>query len=161
MRTNNFKYFGILVIVFLISANIAWLNPTGNDPENPRLYKTHNKIPLFWQYNLDSGIEILTAAYFPKIFEINTTRIDRPTYPAVANSLGKLVSVLLKPFITLNNLERAGIGYIILKILIYSLSLILLKKFLTQYFDEKTTYLAIFFIYVNYHSIFYFTTFHT
>ena len=36
-----------------------------------------------------------------------------------------------------------------------------MKKFLTQYFDEKTTYLAIFFIYVNYHSIFYFTTFHT
>ena len=161
MRTNNFKYFGILVLVFLISANIAWLNPTGNDPENPRLYKTHNKIPLFWQYNLDSGIEILTAAYFPKIFEINTTRIDRPTYPAVANSLGKLVSVVLKPLITLNNLERAGIGYIILKILIYSLSLILLKKFLSQYFDEKIIYLAIFFIYVNYHSIFYFTTFHT
>ena len=57
MKTKNFKYLLLLVLVFLISANIAWLNPTNNDPEKPRLYKTHNKIPLFWQYNLDSVLK--------------------------------------------------------------------------------------------------------
>ena len=122
-ENKNFKYLLLLVLVFLISANIAWLNPTNNDPEKPRLYKTHNKIPLFWQYNLDSGVEILTAAYFPKIYEVNKTRIDRPTYPALANFFGKITSLTLKPFINLNKLERAGIGYIILKVIIYSLSL--------------------------------------
>ena len=60
MKSKNLKYFYILLVAFVISANIAWLNPTPNDPEKPRLYKTHNKIPLFWQYNLDAGIEILT-----------------------------------------------------------------------------------------------------
>jgi hypothetical protein len=137
------------------------LNPQDNNPEKPRLYKTHNTIPLFWQYNLDAGVEILTAAYFPKIFEFNTTRIDRPTYPVLANFFGKTASLILKPFIDLNKLESAGIGYLILKILMYSLSIILIRNILLRYFDEKTTFLAIFFLYSSYHSIFYFTAFHT
>ena len=157
----NFKYFAILILVFLISANLAWLNPTDNNPDKPRLYKTHSSIPLFWQYNLDSGIEILTAAYFPKIFETDNTRIDRPTYPALANLFGRTISIILKPFVELNKLERAGIGYIILKILIYSLSIILARKILLNFFDEKTTFLTIFFIYTKSFSIFFLTAFHT
>ena len=75
MFSIKFKSLVLLLILFLISANIAWLNPTDNNPERPSLYKTHNTIPLFWQYNLDSGIEILTAAYFPKIFGVLCTLI--------------------------------------------------------------------------------------
>ena len=161
MKSKNLKYFVVLLIAFLISANLAWLNPTDNNPDKPRLYKTHDTIPLFWQYNLDSGIEILTAAYFPKIFETNNIRIDRPTYPAIVNFFGKTISLILKPFVDLNKLERAGIGYIILKILVYSLSIILARKILLAYFDEKTTFLALFFTYTSSFSIFYFTTFHT
>ena len=161
MKSINLKYFVVLLIVFLISANLAWLNPRSNDPDKPRLYKTHNTIPLFWQYNLDAGIEILTAAYFPKIFKKDNLRIDRPTYPALVNFFGKTTGLILKPFVNLNKLERAGIGYIILKILIYSSSIILARKILLNYFDEKTTFLAIFFTYANSHSIFYFTAFHT
>jgi hypothetical protein len=161
MKSKNLKYIILLVLIFSISANLAWLNPQDNNPEKPRLYKTHNTIPLFWQYNLDAGVEILTAAYFPKIFEFNTTRIDRPTYPVLANFFGKTASLILKPFIDLNKLESAGIGYLILKILMYSLSIILIRNILLRYFDEKTTFLAIFFLYSSYHSIFYFTAFHT
>ena len=161
MKSYNFKYFVVLLIVFLISANLAWLNPRNNDPDKPRLYKTHNTIPLFWQYNLDSGIEILTTAYFPKIFEKDNTRIDRPTYPALANFLGKTIGLILKPLIKLNELEKAGIGYITLKILIYSLSIILARKILLNYFDEKTTFLAIFFTYAHNFSIFNLTSFST
>ena len=95
MNSKNFKYIVILFLVFVISANKAWLNPTNNDPNRPVLIKTHNTIPLFWQYNLDSGVEILTAAYFPKIFEVNNTRIDRPTYPAIANFFGKIIGLIL------------------------------------------------------------------
>ena len=161
MKSYNFKYFVVLLIVFLISANLAWLNPRNNDPDYPRLYKTHNIIPLFWQYNLDSGIEILTTAYFPKIFKKDNTRIDRPTYPALANFLGKTIGLILKPLIKLNELEKAGIGYITLKILIYSLSIILARKILLNYFDEKTTFLAIFFTYAHNFSIFNLTSFST
>ena len=161
MKSKNLKYFYILLVAFVISANIAWLNPTPNDPEKPRLYKTHNKIPLFWQYNLDAGIEILTAAYFPKIFEVNNIRIDRPTYPATANIFGKTMGFVLKPFIDLNSLEKAGIGYLILKILVYSSSIILARKILLLYFDEITIFLALYFTYANAFSIFYFTAFHT
>ena len=45
----------ILVIVFIISSNIAWLNPAPGKES----YRPHNDIPLLWQYNYDSGIEIL------------------------------------------------------------------------------------------------------
>ena len=161
MSSKNFKYVVMLFLVFIISANKAWLNPTNNDPNRPILYKTHNTIPLFWQYNLDSGVEILTAAYFPKIFEVNNTRIDRPTYPVIANFFGKIIGLVLKPFVDLNKLEKAGIGYLVMKILVFFISMILARKILKYYFDEKTTFLAIYFMYASAFSINYFTTFHT
>ena len=121
MFSIKFKSLVLLFVIFFISANLAWLNPTDNNPERPSLYKTHNTIPLFWQYNLDSGIEILTAAYFPKIYEVNNTRIDRPTYPALANIFGRVIGLIAKPVVELSNLEKAGIGYLCLKILIINL----------------------------------------
>ena len=161
MSSKNLKYFVMLFLVFIISANKAWLNPTNNDPNRPILYKTHNTIPLFWQYNLDSGVEILTAAYFPKIFEVNNTRIDRPTYPAIANFFGKIIGLVLKPFVDLNKLEKAGIGYLVMKILVFSISMFLVRKLLLNHFNEKITFLATYFIYASAFSISYFTTFHT
>ena len=143
--TSNYRKSLILLgVIFIISANLAWLNPQDTNPKIPRLYKTHQTIPLFWQYNLDSGVEILTAAYFPKIFEVNNTRIDRPVYPIIANIFGKTIGMIASPFINLNKLEKAGIGYLLLKILIFSSSAILMNKIISKYFDNKISYLSIF-----------------
>ena len=147
LKSNNHKFFLLLAGVFIISANLAWLNPQDTNPKVPRLYKTHENIPLFWQYNLDAGIEILTAAYFPKIFEKDKTRIDRPAYPIIVNLLGKGVGMISSPFITLNKLEKAGIGYLLLKIMIFSSSIILMNKIVSKYFDNQTSHLSIFFTY--------------
>ena len=83
MSISNFKsYKPLLLLVtfcFIIAANYAWLNP---HPDS-KVYKTTQNIPFFWQYNADAGVEILSAAYFPKIFHTYKSRMDRPTYPIV------------------------------------------------------------------------------
>ena len=87
----------ILLFAFIISSNIAWLNPAPGKES----YQPNSKIPIFWQFNYASGIEILTAAYFPKIFYKDDTRIDRPTYPVLANLIGKF-SCSLNCLVTLS-----------------------------------------------------------
>ena len=161
LKSNYRKFFVLLGVIFIISANLAWLNPQDTNPKIPRLYKTHQTIPLFWQYNLDSGVEILTAAYFPKIYEVNNTRIDRPVYPIIANIFGKTIGMIGSPFIKLNKLEKAGIGYLLLKILIFSSSIILMHRIISHYFDNKISCLSIFFTYTSPFAIFYITAFHT
>ena len=47
MKSKNLKYFYILLVAFVISANIAWLNPTPNDPENQDCIKHTIKFLYF------------------------------------------------------------------------------------------------------------------
>ena len=147
----------IILITFLISANIAWLNPAP-DKES---YQPNSKIPLFWQYNYDSGIEILTAAYFPKIFYKDSTRIDRPTYPILANLLGKFSCLTICPFYNLSELEKAGIGYILLKLFIFILALFLINELQINYLNNKEIYLSNFLIFFSIISIGNISLFHT
>ncbi len=147
----------IILIAFLISANIAWLNPAPGKES----YQPNKKIPVFWQYNYDSGIEILTAAYFPKIFYKDNTRIDRPTYPIAANVLGKVSCLIICPIYDLTPLEKAGIGYILLKILIFSLSLFLLNEILINYLSKKEILLSNLLIFFSVISIGNIALFHT
>ena len=51
-------------------------------------------IPLFWQYDVDSILELGTATYFPEIFREIPTRVTRPMYPFIANSLGHFFNFL-------------------------------------------------------------------
>jgi len=149
--------FLILLVVFIISANIAWLNPAPGKES----YRPHNDIPLLWQYNYDSGIEILTAAYFPKIFNTDTTRIDRPTYPFVSNLIGKIIGFILNPVYKLSELEKAGAGYIILKLLVYFSAIILMYLLLKDFLDKKIILYAQFLTFFSVISISNATTFHT
>ena len=149
--------FIIILFTFLISANIAWLNPAPGKES----YQPNSKIPLLWQYNYDSGIEILTAAYFPKIFYKDDTRIDRPTYPVLANLLGKIICLGICPIYKLSELEKAGLGYITLKILIFSLALLLLSEIYNKYFNNLSKNLSNLLIFFSGISIANITTFHT
>ena len=167
----------IIIYVFFVSSNIAWLNPNPaltNDEANKiykdiyspgkayGVYKINEKIPLFWQYNADSGLEILTAAYFPKIFETYSTRIDRPTYPIIMNLFGKLIGKTIQPFKILSPLERTGIAYILFKFIIYLSSAYLMLNILGRFkLDNNISLLAILITYLHAHSITYATTFHT
>ena len=156
IKLNN-KGIIIIFICFIISSNIAWLNPAPGKES----YQPYAKIPLFWQYNYDSGIEILTAAYFPKIFYKDNTRIDRPTYPVLANLIGKFTCLAVCPFFKLSELEKAGIGYIILKIFIFLLALFLLNEMQVIYLNNKEIILSNFLIFFSIISIGNIAVFHT
>ncbi len=106
-----------ILLVFLISSNIAWFNPW---PEK-EVYKGVDSIPFMWQYNRAAGVEILSAAYFPDTFETYTDRINRPTYPLLINLTGRLIGFVASPVVELEPLERAGAGYIVIKLLVFFL----------------------------------------
>ena len=148
----------IIFIIFIISSNIAWLNPAPmKDSYQPNKY-----IPFLWQYNSDSGIEILSAAYFPKVFKTDNTRIDRPMYPLVANTIGKIVGLVINPFYSINDLEKTGIGYILMKLLMYISALVLSYEIIAKYFkDKKIIIFTQFLIFFSAYSVLNAAVFHT
>ena len=153
----NIINFLIILIVFTISSNIAWLNPRPDF----HVYRTIEFIPLFWQYNVDSPMELLSAAFFPEYFIENPIRMSRPGYPIIVNLISKILYYALSPFISLNYLYYVGAGYLIFKFILYFLSITLLTKLLLNFFNFKHVILINILVFFHYHSIFYATTFHT
>lgn len=100
------------VLAFLISANIAWLNP------NPdfEVYRT-GPASILWQYNPDAGVEVVSAAWFPEAYRTYPERIGRPTYPALVNGLSRAVEWVAGPIRPLSRLEATGVAYAAFKLL--------------------------------------------
>ena len=153
----NFKSVLLLILIFIISSNLAWLNPKRSGD----IIKINEKIPILWQYDLDAPLEIVTAAYFPSYFFKDDTRMDRPLYPFLVSSIGKSIGFAIKPVVELNEIEKAGIGYLTLKIIVYSISIFLLGKILIYYLPVNYVFFVVFITYTTNISIQYFTTFHT
>ena len=153
----NIINFLIILIVFFISSNIAWLNPRPDF----YVYRTIEFIPIFWQYNVDTPTELLSAAFFPEYFVENPIRMSRPGYPIIVNLISKILYYLLNPFISFNYLYYVGASYLIFKFILYFLSITLLTKLLLNFFNLKHVILINILIFFHYHSIFYATTFHT
>jgi len=147
----------VVGLVFLIGANMAWLNP------NPgfKAYRTHPTIPILWQYNPDAGIEILTAAYFPDIFKSYRIRMDRPVYPAVAKGGAACLQAVAKPFRPLSNLEAAGLAYIAMKLAVYLTGILALFNLLSRYIGKQGAFIACFLCFTHFVSIEYIAAFHT
>ena len=122
----NIINFTIILIVFIISSNIAWLNPRPDF----NVYRTIEFIPLFWQYNVDSSMELLSAAFFPDYFIENPIRMSRPGYPIIVNLISKILYYALNPFIDFDYLYYVGASYLIFKFILYFLSITLLTKLL-------------------------------
>ena len=152
----NLKLLLIPIVLFIIGANYAWLNPY---PEN-KVYKTTD-IPFFWQFNPDAGVEIVSGAFFPEAYKMYKDRINRPTYPILVNFLGKVTKFVLKPFKNLSQLESAGAGYILLKILIFLLGAIICFNVLNNFLNERLSLFGCFLIFFTSFSIDSFATFHT
>jgi hypothetical protein len=151
------KLFLIPIILFIIGANYAWLNP---HPEY-QVYKTLD-FPFFWQFNPDSGVEIVSAAYFPDAFKMYKDRINRPTYPLLVNSIATFIKLIIKPFYDVSSLEAAGGGYIILKLLIFFLASLALYNIFHFYLnDTLLSFFGLILIFFHPFSIEAFSTFHT
>jgi hypothetical protein len=93
-------------LTFLLSANIAWLNPS---PEF-EVYRT-GPIPVLWQYNPDAGVELVSAAWFPEAYRTYPERIGRPVYPAIVRVISDAVESVAGPVRPLTRIEAAGVAY--------------------------------------------------
>lgn len=98
----------LVAVLMLAAANLAWLNPS---PES-EVYRTLDRIPVFWQYSDDAGLEVMTAAYFPEYFHKYNIRVSRPAYPAIVRTLGEGFGLLARPVVKLNPVMKAGLGFV-------------------------------------------------
>ncbi len=147
----------MVAVAFLVGSNIAWLNPRPDF----ELYRTFDAYPFMWQYNADAGMEILSAAYFPEVFETYPERINRPLYPLLARGFGAVVGIALSPITDLSPLERAGAGYIILKLLVHALAGVALWSVLRRWLPWEATLLSLGLMFFHPHTFAHIATFHT
>ena len=118
IKNSYILIFSLLIIVFFISANIAWLNPRPDF----YVYKIIESLPLFWQYNVDSPMELLSGAYFPEYFSVNDIRVSRPGYPILIKCISLFLFKTINLIHPVSILVASGIAYLILKFLIYFFS---------------------------------------
>lgn len=156
LSRTNLIIIGSIALIFLISANIAWLNP---NPEY--VVKTHPTIPILWQYNGDSTVEFLSAAYFPQYYRIDKTRINRPGYPVVAHILGKTWGAISSPIYKMNDLMTGLLGYLTLKLIVYLSGAFTLYQIVKRWLPKEAALLSIPLVFFHPFSVLFSTTFHT
>lgn len=144
----------IIIVIFTLSANLAWINP---DTRGAIKVLT---VPLFWQYDVDSILELGTATYFPDIFQELPTRVTRPVYPFIANSFGHLFN-FISP-IKLDFIYFVVFSYFLMKIIFFIFSAICLIK-ICSYLNLEGENIKIILLIVFLNSILIksITTFHT
>jgi len=145
-----------VAVAFLVGANIAWLNP---DPD-AAAYRP-SAVPVLWQYDADAGVEIVSAAYFPEAFLQYPERISRPGYPAAVHALGTVVAGLAAPLRDLTPLEAAGVGYLLLKVIVVTSAAFAAFGLLRRYVDPRAALLASLLLVLHPLVLEYSTTFHT
>lgn len=147
----------LVLAVFAVGANIAWLNPRPGF----EVYRTHDRIPFMWQYNADAGMEILSAAYFPHAFERYPQRLNRPLYPFAAHSIGNAIGLVVSPVVDLSPLQRAGLGYIVVKIAMHLFAGLALVDLLSRWLSPRAVLMALTLTFLHPHVIAHIATFHT
>ena len=147
-------------IIFLISSNIGWIK----NRDNFNLRKEPFSYPFMWQYDKDAGTFIRMGAFFPefyKEFENYPFLLLRPAYPTTARLIGEIVSFIIKPLYVLNAVEKVGIGFIILKIMVYIIGSIALFKISIRYINYDASLLATLLLLFHPYSVTSIAKFHT
>lgn len=106
VRAARVKVLAASLLAFLLSANIAWLNPA---PEF-EVYRT-GQVPFLWQYNPDAGVELVSAAWFPEAFRTYPQRTGRPAYPALVNGASHVIEIVASPVMRLSRIQATGVAY--------------------------------------------------
>jgi hypothetical protein len=153
-KKNLLLSFILIIIIFLLSSNIAWINP------DTRGAIKVISIPLFWQYDVDSILELGTATYFPELFKDLPARVTRPLYPMTANALGNFF-YFLSP-IKFDFIYFVAFSYFLIKICIYFFSAICLIKICTFLkFNKEIINIILLILFLNSILIKSITSFHT
>lgn len=149
-------------VVFLLSANIAWLNPRPH--WGPHL-KFSERIPILWQYGPDEVAELYSAAYFPAYFRQNPMRVNRPTYPALVGLLSRPLVAALESFTDLPrrdcSLWGTAAAYVLMKYALYVSAAIVLFKLSRRWLDAPFAMFAVLLLLFSHKAIWNAAKFHT
>jgi hypothetical protein len=147
---------GVLAFIFAVSANMAWLNPDPN-----YVIKTHERIPIMWQYNGDSVVEFLSAAFFPDYFKTDKTRTNRPGYPLAVKVLSEAIGIIVWPFYKMSALLQTMLGYTLLKALVYLAGALALFSIGKRFLPERASLYAVLLAFLHPFAVTFAATFHT
>ena len=144
----------IILIIFILSANLAWINP------DTRGAIKVLSVPLFWQYDVDAILELGTANYFPDIFKELPARVTRPLYPFIVNTLGNLLN-FISP-IKFDFIYFIVFSYFFMKLCFFTLAAICLIK-ICSYLNlgDKNIKIILLIVFLNSILLKSITTFHT
>tara|TARA_B100000989_G_C19518242_1_gene462815 strand:- start:903 stop:2168 length:1266 start_codon:yes stop_codon:yes gene_type:complete len=157
-KNRNYLFiFNLLLIIFLFSSNIAWLNPF----PDWEVYRSFESIPFLWQYDIDNPIELISAAYFPDFFYENSTRLERPGYPILVKLLTSLIYLFLENFINIEYIYIAAGAYIIIKIIFSLIAIICLNSLLQDHFNNDYSKLGLILYFFQWSYITYMCDIHT
>lgn len=156
LRSARIKVLLASFLTFLLSANIAWLNPS---PQF-EVYRT-GSVPVLWQYNPDAGVELVSAAWFPEAFRNYPERIGRPTYPALVGGLARVVEVVASPIRPVTRLEATGIAYAAFKLATVLISGQLALGVLRRRIGQEAAVLGSILLVLHWHMVEYAAAFHT
>lgn len=148
----------LVLLAFAVGANKGWLNPRPDLPPTCKISQTN---PFLWQYDMDSQVELYSAVGFPFNLHETPQRINRPLYPALARLLGEAYFLLAYPIHKLSLLERAVLGYLTLKILIFTGFGLLFYHFSRRYVGDKPALLGLALILSDRFSLMAISTYHT
>lgn len=154
--------------VYLIGANKAWLNPTEYGPTA----KFSERYPILWQYNPDAILELSTSAFFPEIYRTVAVRINRPGMHLVVKPL----SMVLRPLTDVVALRlippghnptefkqvfAAAVAFTLVSFSLWVLAGVLFVRVAGEYLGSAAAFLGVFFAYTHHFMLEMATLYHT
>jgi hypothetical protein len=123
----------MVAIVMFVGAFNSFL--THRPDFEPQL-RLSDKVPVWWQYNMDSPMELYSAAKFPFFFKVQKDRINRPLYPVLVWAASGLVYVVTRPFTQISVLGRTLPAHFIVKFLLVFLFCLAGLNLFREFMDE-------------------------
>jgi len=87
---------GLVLVVFLLSANRAWVHHRVKNGEYWVLNYPPN-IPFMWQYDTDANMQLSSTALFPYYYKLQPMFTDRPGMQVSAYLIGQVVGAVSRP----------------------------------------------------------------
>ena len=89
----------MVLVIFLFSANRAWVYHRPNNSGGYFVAAYPKKIPFMWQYDADAMEFFQAAAFFPTFYKSHPALIGRPALPFLSYVIGNGIVLGIKPFL--------------------------------------------------------------
>ncbi|MBF0369333.1 MAG: hypothetical protein HQL52_07760 [Magnetococcales bacterium] len=172
----------LLLLVAVISTNLAWLNPTPGEPPSMRPLP---RIPFMWQYdNSDAPNNFQAAARFPEYFRQSPARVERPATLLVVNLIAETYHTLASPFYAFSPFPTINLkgeksyayahvltmgeglqvvttllGYLTLKLLLFGMGMVAAFQLFSRYVERTTALAGVWILFFHPFSLYSFSLF--